>query len=257
MSRSVPPANASSAPTTSSLLRPRSRAKWFLVPAGTTTCGIPCAAATVATRACDPSPPAMPMTPAPSEIAFSASCTRSSPGFSTIGSMSRARHSSARRNRVALPPPDLGLMTRTGRSGFQSDAFGSARATARLVRPSATRAQPTDAAASRHASMTNGHRRSAPMRLNITRITAAATMISASQRIRPRRETTYHPATTATSSPASPRITHSQFMTAPATSSAMAAMRVTSDSHAASRRTIVIRASVCPRAPPARLTPGG
>ena len=45
--------------------------------------------ATDATKAWDPSPPAIPITSAPRAIAASASCSRSSPGWRTTGSMPR------------------------------------------------------------------------------------------------------------------------------------------------------------------------
>ena len=159
--------------------------------------------------------------------------------------MPRARHSSASRNRVAFPPPDLGLMIRTR---VPPGAGLDAASAARLRGASATRAQPTDAAASTHASITKGHRRSAMMRLKITKTKQAARMSSDTHRTAPSRDTTYHPATTATASPASARIAHSQFLTAPAASSATAAASVTSASHAAARRAIAIGASVWTRA---------
>ena len=71
------------------------------------------AIATLATSACDPSPPAMPITSAPRSIASRASWSRSSPGWRTTGSMPRRWHSSTRANRSAFPPPDLGFMIRT------------------------------------------------------------------------------------------------------------------------------------------------
>ena len=80
MVTSTPSRNAAREPGTSSRSMPRSSAKWFRVPAGTTTKGIPCRLATEATRACDPSPPAIPIRSAPPAIASSASSSRSSPG---------------------------------------------------------------------------------------------------------------------------------------------------------------------------------
>ena len=83
--RSTPSANASSASTALLRSRPRSSAKWFRVPDGTQTYARLWRMATDATRACEPSPPAMPSTSAPSAAACSASWRRSSPGWSTIG----------------------------------------------------------------------------------------------------------------------------------------------------------------------------
>ena len=62
-----------------------------------------------ATTACEPSPPAIASASAPSATAPRTSCSRSVPSFSSIGSMPRARASSARWNFSAFPPPDLGL----------------------------------------------------------------------------------------------------------------------------------------------------
>ena len=67
---STPSVNASSAPRTSSRSRPRSSAKWFRVPAGMQTWATSRRAATVATSACEPSPPAIPMTCAPRATAL-------------------------------------------------------------------------------------------------------------------------------------------------------------------------------------------
>ena len=70
MRRSTAAPKASRAATTSSRSRPRSRAKWLRVPAGTQTRGTSAAIATLATSACEPSPPAMPITSAPRSIAL-------------------------------------------------------------------------------------------------------------------------------------------------------------------------------------------
>ena len=113
MRRSCPSVNASSAPTTSLRSMPRSRAKWFRVPAGTHTYGRSCSAATAATAACDPSPPAMPRASAPARTAAVARVVRSSPGSKRIGSMPRARHCATRSKRAAFPPPERGLTMRT------------------------------------------------------------------------------------------------------------------------------------------------
>ena len=78
--------NASSAPTTSSRSSPRSSARWFRVPAGTQTYGRSCSIATWATIACEPSPPAIPITSADA-CRLVRERPRSSPGSSTIGSI--------------------------------------------------------------------------------------------------------------------------------------------------------------------------
>ena len=81
----TPSTNASSAPTTSSRSTPRSSAKWLRVPAGTHAYGSPSSAATLATTACEPSPPAIARPSAPRSTAPRTSTSRSSPGFSSIG----------------------------------------------------------------------------------------------------------------------------------------------------------------------------
>ena len=53
----------------SSFSRPRSSAKWLRVPAEMQTNGMSCSMAMEATRACDPSPPAMPRQSAPFAMA--------------------------------------------------------------------------------------------------------------------------------------------------------------------------------------------
>ena len=115
MRRSTAAPNASSAATTSSRSMPRSSANRLRVPAGTTTNGTSAAIATLDTSACDPSPPAMPMTSAPRSIARRASSRRSSPGWRTIASMPRCWHSSTSPNRSTFPPPDFAFMMRTPR----------------------------------------------------------------------------------------------------------------------------------------------
>src|SRR5690242_9002975 len=117
MRRSSPSTKASRAPTTSAGSMPRSRAKWFLVPAGMHTYGRSCSAATAATAPCDPSPPAMPMASAPACTAATASAAGSSPRSNTIGSMPRARHWRTSSKRSALPPPERGFTMSAGAAG--------------------------------------------------------------------------------------------------------------------------------------------
>ena len=115
--RSRPAVKASRAPTTSWRSTPRSRAKWLRVPAGTQTKGRPCADATAATTAIEPSPPATPSASAPRSTASVTKAARSWPGWRMTGSIpsSRARRSSD--SRVAVPPPERGLMNSTAWSG--------------------------------------------------------------------------------------------------------------------------------------------
>ena len=71
--------------------RPRSSAKWFRVPADTQTNGRSCSTAIEATRACEPSPPAIPRQSAPSATAPRASSARSRPWSSmTVSTPSEA-----------------------------------------------------------------------------------------------------------------------------------------------------------------------
>ena len=62
-------------PTTSSRSTPRSRAKWFRVPAGMHANGRSCSAAMVATSACVPSPPAAASASAPRATASRTTCS--------------------------------------------------------------------------------------------------------------------------------------------------------------------------------------
>ena len=117
MRRSTPSVKASNAPTTSSRSSPRSSAKWFRVPAGMQTWGTSRRAATVATSACDPSPPAMPMTSAPRAMALSASSRRSSPGRRTIGSMPRRRASAGEIEALGLATAGLQVDDQRRRAG--------------------------------------------------------------------------------------------------------------------------------------------
>src|SRR4029079_13427530 len=144
MVRSAASPNASRAPTTSSRSSPRSSAKWFLVPAGMTTSGMPWRRAPPAPSAWEPPPPAIPITSVPRATASSASCTRSSPLFRTMASIPRRAHSSATWNLVALPPPETGFMISVAcaaaGTGEPSDAGSgaSARSSAERAVPVAT-----------------------------------------------------------------------------------------------------------------------
>ena len=85
--------------------------------AGTHTNGMPCAAATAATTASDPAPPAIPSASAPATTACRASASRSWPGARMTASISFSRARSASPARAALPSPDPGLTNSTGRRG--------------------------------------------------------------------------------------------------------------------------------------------
>ena len=128
--RSTPSVNASSAPVRSCRSTPTSSAKWLRVPAGMHANAIPCAAATSATTASDPSPPATPSASAPPAAAPRASAARSCPGSRMTASTPRSRARSASPARAALPPPDLGLTNNTGRRGgstgrqLEADSMG-------------------------------------------------------------------------------------------------------------------------------------
>ena len=104
---------------------------------------------TSATSACEPSPPAMPITSAPPVTARSASSTRSSPGPNSTASMPRARHASASRNLAAFPPPLRGLMIRTPRVAGGTGSPGvAARLSLPVSTPAATATSVTAAASS-------------------------------------------------------------------------------------------------------------
>ena len=100
-------------PTGSSRSIPKSRARWLRVPAGTQTNASPCSAATSATTAWDPSPPAIPKASAPPEAACSARALRSSPSWNTTASRPRRRASSTSCRLTTFPSPDFGFMITT------------------------------------------------------------------------------------------------------------------------------------------------
>src|SRR4051794_5553628 len=102
----------------SSLLSPRSSAKWLRVPAEMHTNGRSCAIAIDATSACDPSPPAMPRQSAPLAIASYARSARSRPWSRKTVSTPRSSAIFARSNFSTLPPPDHGLHNSTGLLGL-------------------------------------------------------------------------------------------------------------------------------------------
>jgi hypothetical protein len=163
---------------------------------------MPDRAATAATRACDPSPPAMPMTSAPCATASSASRSRSSPGPSTTVAMPRSPHSCARRNRSAFPPPDFRFMIRTGwRAAVTAGRRLAAESSAAGDRRSAYRADATDSSAKAAARATLQMRMSANIKLVMTRASAAAMIAPAASRTGPRRDTAYQLATTHTTRP--------------------------------------------------------
>ena len=126
--RSIPAVKASSAPSRSCRTIPRSRAKWLRVPAGRQMNGRSCSAAAAATVASEPSPPAMPSASAPLSTAIAVSVARSSVGPSTTGSTPRSRARSARAARAALPSPDRGLISSTGRRGGSTRSHSSRKA---------------------------------------------------------------------------------------------------------------------------------
>ena len=206
--RSTASPYASRAPTTSSRSSPRSSAKWFLVPAGTTTIGSPNSAATVATIACDPSPPAIPRTSTPLSAASRTLCNQSCPGSSTCGSIPRRWHSSTRWNRSAFPPPDLRFMNRTPRCAGGTGVPGtSAALSERRVVPSAYLARPT---ATTRATIRSARERPVnPSSMTIVTpiaITATSATTAPTMRATPERVAAVHsPASAATRSASSTR----------------------------------------------------
>ena len=111
--------------------------------------GTPRSAAMLATSAWDPSPPAMPITSAPLSMASRASCSRSSPGCRTMGSMPRVLHSSTRWNFSAFPPPDLRFMISAPRRAAGTGVPGvRLRLRVRRSRESAYLARPVAASSS-------------------------------------------------------------------------------------------------------------
>src|SRR6478735_4664793 len=110
--------------------------------------GTSCSDAMPATSACEPSPPAMPITSAPRAIASRASCSRSSLRASVTVSMPRA-WAAAANSGLAFPPPDHGFMiwigccaapTASPRDGPSAITAGSLRNAARASPANATMA---------------------------------------------------------------------------------------------------------------------
>ena len=160
------------------------------------------AAATDATIAWEPSPPAIPITSAPRSIASSASSRRSSPGARTTGSMPRSMHAPTSPKRSAFPPPERGLINRTGRraGATGAPAVGSALS----VRTSRPRAQrPSAAATTSSATPTTARTKlvRSPSTATITIPIKAATLRAApTDRRHPARVNAYHIAKTASAS---------------------------------------------------------
>ena len=152
MCSSTPSVSASSEVDGSSRSRPRSSAKWLRVPAAMTMNGMSCWAATPATSAWVPSPPATPSRSAPLATARlrkldNVDGARPLQQRHFRPQMPRALAGSA--NLGTFPPPDRGFMITNGRAGGGVSysvipAGGAARASA--ARPAAT-ATPTSASA--------------------------------------------------------------------------------------------------------------
>ena len=170
-----------------------------------------------ATTACDPSPPAIAIASAPRASCRSTVDSRLISMDISTGSMPRLRASSARWNRVALPPPDRGLKISTGRDGRSTGGSWT-----RLT--SASRAHETaPAAQTRTSTVARGSRLSSSATATTTRATAVATRTrraaprrrrpcQAPATARPTRSSTHSPrgksataAITAITAPAGPR----------------------------------------------------
>lgn len=164
--------------------------------------GRSCSAATPATRACVPSPPATPSRSAPPRTACRASsatsCRRS--GSSTTTSAPRARARSARWNFSTFPPPERGFMIRNGCRARPTDRSGMPGAV------SSTRAAlPAETATAHRASETSTTHSSPAVAYRIrTPSGAATTRIAASPLIQPVWVSIHHPPAAVSTSPAHP-----------------------------------------------------
>ncbi len=230
-------ANTSSAPTTSSRSTPRSSAKWLRVPAGTHTNGTSCSDATPATRACEPSPPAIPSTSAPRAIASRASSARSSPRSSITVSMPCAC-ASATNWGLALPPPDQRLRIRTGRLAGPT---GAPRApSSSMVDGSLRNAVRANHAKARTRTRTATSPPMLWLRSNVANAvaTAATATTDATSRTAPRRVTTYHAAVIAATVSASAPSRGSQLFQSTTTVTTIAATPHTSAASAQRRRIV-------------------
>ena len=137
MRASSPSANPSRAPTGRRRSRPRSRAKWSRVPAGTHKKASPCARAAAATTLCDPSPPAAPSASAPAHRVVDQP-TQALTGLQDDHGDPQLAGPLDDPARIARPPPDRGLTKRTGcRSGAAAvdvgDIAGSSLAVASRI----------------------------------------------------------------------------------------------------------------------------
>ena len=200
------------------------------VPAGTHAYGSPCSAASAATIACEPSPPAIASPSAPRSTAPRTSVSRSSPGFNSIGSIPRARASVASEKRSAFPPPERGLKNRTawrgaGASGRSTWTASVARAAASDTSSPATTSRSTPGAPPPTSSAT------APA-------SARPATISPATRTAPRLNTPYHAAAAATTTQANRPKPRGNSLTDTTSASASVAAPTTSATNAASRRLI-------------------
>ena len=250
MRSSTPSVRASRQVEGSSRSSPRSRAKWFRVPAEMTIIGMSRLAAMPATRAWVPSPPATPSRSAPMSTACLASAATSMiPGPSRREtSAPSAVALSLSPNFATFPPPDLGFMITNGCAGGGaacSRGLSGERPPRSAARPAAT------ATAARTTLSATSHSRPATAYTTITTTGAATSTASASQRTRPRWARNHHAAAQAIASPARPTTSAVTLRRAPASTSTTTAAAAAANASRASQRWPLVAAEGAPGGPPA------
>jgi hypothetical protein len=189
--------------------------------------GQPALGGTLATIACEPSPPAMASPSAPRSTAPRTSTSRSSPGFSSIGSIPRSRASLASWKRSAFPPPERGLKKSTGCRGAVALGKSTWMVKAALAAASDTR---------RPATINRSTNRAPPTTIKATAPTSAMpATITPTTRAMPRRRKPYQAEAPATSTQPNRARPRGNWFIATAMASASVAAATTSAKIAVSR----------------------
>ncbi len=212
--------------------------------------GTSCSDATPATSACDPSPPAMPMTSAPRATASRASVSRSSPASSMTVSMPLACAAAANSG-LAFPPPECGFMISTGRRAAPTGTPGGGASTGaphgwRAWRRARSPRWPARARSPSTMSSRVWFRR----RVTKPMTMAATAMSEARSRTTPRRVMTYHAAAVATTIATSAPSSANQLFQSTTTATTTDASAHSSAAIAQSRRPALCMAAVSSRPQP-------
>ena len=243
---STPSVSASRHREGSSRSRPRSRAKWLRVPAEITSNGTSCSAATAATSAWVPSPPATPNRSAPPATAWRANApTSTGPGPSNSTTCApRASALSLSPNRPTFPPPDRGFMIRYGLLGGGASCSrirSGATSPANAARPTTT------AKISSPTATTTTHNSPRLVYSTSTTSGAATATPTASQRTRPLWVNAHHTPAAATATPTTPATVTATLARNPIATSGTntAATTATTANRASHRWATLARPGVC------------